>query len=371
MSIENAAAALGHIIDGRREEIARRWLERVQRDVARTPEVELTQLRDGVPDYLAALADLLLSGQTPTQLSTGPGVSRAWADVAREHGITRVRIGFDITQLIHEFVVLRQVIRDVAAEHAAFATGPETVLADILDAGISVAVKSYVEARDFEARRKQAEHIGFITHELRNPLSTASLMASQLRRQATPEQVRMFDVLERNLRKLGEMIDGVLLTQKLDAGKVGKVTSSPSVVRLGDVMDSALEGARTAASEKGLAFQVSYDPDVRVRVDPDLTRSAVQNVADNAARYTDSGGVEVTVDDRKEDVLIHVRDTCHGLSREELQTIFEPFERGSTPKPGTGLGLAIARRAVEAQGGAIGAESPGPSGCHFWIQLPK
>ena len=64
-------------------------------------------------------------------------------------------------------------------------------------------------------------------------------------------------------------------------------------------------------------------------------------------------------------------DTCEGLSPEELRTIFEPFKRGRSAKGGTGLGLAIARRAVEAQGGSIHGESPGPVGCRFSITLPK
>jgi signal transduction histidine kinase len=367
MNAENPALALGQLIDRQRDGIVRRWLERVDREFAQG-QVELTHLRDGIPDYLAALTQLLMSGQTAAQLAEGAGAATAWAKIAREHGITRVRIGFDIEQLVREFIVLRQVICGVAEEHGLGGAGTEAVLSDVLDAGVRLAVKAYVEARDFEARRKQAEHIGFLTHELRNPLSTVALTASQLRRQATPEQERMFDVLDRNLRKLGELIDSVLLTQKLEAGKV---PYQPSDVRLGDLMEAALEGARSTASEKGLEFRSSYDPEVRVRIDPNLTRSAIQNVADNAARYTDAGAVEVTVDDRKDDVVIHVRDTCHGISSEELRTIFDPFERGSTPKPGTGLGLAIARRAVETQGGAIGAESTGPSGCHFWIQLPK
>ncbi|MBX3261030.1 MAG: sensor histidine kinase [Labilithrix sp.] len=368
MNAEQSTLALGRVIERQRVDIERRWLERLEREIARAPEVALTHLRDGLPAYLEALAQLLLSNRTARQLSDGSGAEAAWADIAREHGITRVRIGFDITQLIHEFVVLRQVIRDVAEEHGVGDACAEAVLYDLLDAGIRVAVKSYVEARDYDARRRQAEHVGFLAHELRNPLSTAALAVSHLRRQATPGQGRLLDVLERNLRRLGELIDGVLLTQRLEAGKV---TCRPSELALGGVMDAALEGARTMASEKGLAFRASYDPEVRVRVDPDLTRAAVQNVADNAARYTDTGAVEISVDDREDHVVIHVRDTCHGISPEELRTIFEPFERGSTPKPGTGLGLAIARRAVEAQGGAIGAESPGPSGCHFWIRLPK
>jgi signal transduction histidine kinase len=79
----------------------------------------------------------------------------------------------------------------------------------------------------------------------------------------------------------------------------------------------------------------------------------------------------VTVDDRDEEFVVHVRDTCEGISEEELRTIFEPFERGASGKSGTGLGLAIAKRAVQVQGGSIQAESREGGGCHFWITLPK
>lgn len=367
MNEEDPTMALGRTIARQRQEIERRWLERLKREIVHDPHVGLTNLRDGLPDYLDAVARLLQSKRTERRRE-GPGAAKAWTKIAREHGITRVRIGFDVTQLLHEFSVLRQVIHDVAEEHGVSDAGAEATLSDLLEAGIRVAVKSYVEARDYDARRKQAEHLGFLTHELRNPLSTATLAAGQLRRQAPLGQSRLLDVLERHLRRLSELIDGVLLAQKLEAGKV---TRHPSEIRLGDVMESSLEGARATASEKGLAFHADYDPDVHLHVDPELTRSAVQNVVDNAARYTDTGVVEVSVDDRRDDVVIHVRDTCHGIPPEQIRTIFEPFERGSTLKPGTGLGLAIARRSVEVQGGTIGAESPGPSGCHFWIRLPK
>ena len=59
------------------------------------------------------------------------------------------------------------------------------------------------------------------------------------------------------------------------------------------------------------------------------------------------------------------------VTEEELNTIFEPFKRGHSGKVGSGLGLAIARRAVEAHGKTIHAESSGDSGCHFWFELPK
>ncbi len=360
------ALGLSEVIDRNRVEIERRWLERVQRDVCRTPGVELTHLRDGLPDYLVALVGLL------SQPSDGPNCAGngepIWSRVAREHGITRVRIGFDISQLIHEFVVLRHVIREIAAEQGLSVAGPDAILSDCLDGAIAAAVSAYVDTRDYEARRKQAENMGFLTHELRTPLSTATVAASHLRRHAAPEQSRVLDTLDRSLKRLADLIDSVLLTERFEAGKV---ESRPADVQLKDVIEPALEAAQRVAKQKGLTFRANYNPSLSVRVDPILTRSAIQNLTDNAAKYTDQGYVEVNVDERPEEFVVHVRDSCEGISMEELRTIFEPFERGTTGKSGTGLGLAIAKRAVQAQGGSIHAESCEASGCHFWITLPK
>ena len=360
-----AAKRLAEIIDKNRAEIERRWLEQVQRVLVKTPEVAITQLRDGIPDYLQALVKLLSSGG---EHEIGTTATSAWQDVAREHGITRVRIGFDISELVREFVILRHVIDTVVEEKQETEHGPAALLADSLDAAIMAAVQAYVDARDHQARRTQAQNIAFLTHELRNPLSTAVLALAQLHRHAHPEQRALLDTLERSTKKLSELIDSVLLTQTLE---VGKVEVRPTEVTLSQILEPALEASRQMASQKHLSFHASYDPNSTVKLDQLLTRSAISNLADNAAKYTDSGGVEITVEERSERLIVHFRDTCAGISADELQTIFEPFERGHTGKAGTGLGLAIARRAVEAQGGSIHAESSGKDGCHFWVDLPR
>ena len=361
---EVAAHQLARTIDDEMVEIERQWLERVQREIVRHPGVAITELRDGMPDYLRALVSLLSGGAEDLR---GDGKA-AWSTVAREHGVTRVRIGFDISELVREFIVLRHVIRDVMIKHHLLTEGPESVLADVLDGAIGAAVQAYVDARDYEARREQAKRIGFLTHELRNPLSTAILTASQLRKHVPAAEARVMDTLDRNLGKLAELVESVLLTQQLEAGEI---RSQPAEIKLAQVVEEALESARRVAAQKGLDLRVAYDPDATVTLDPILTRSAIQNLADNAAKYTDAGQVEISVQDRPDVLAVDVRDNCAGLSNEELRTIFEPFKRGKTEKAGTGLGLAIARRAVEVQGGSIHAESPGGSGCHFSITLPK
>jgi len=351
---------LASVISNRAKEIEQRWLDRVMSDIAGT-DVELTHLRDGIPDYLAALASFL-AGQTDQNGTEG------WARVAREHGITRVRIGFDIDQLVHEFVTLRVVIEEVAREDRVLTSEMSTPLADLIEAAIAESVRAYVEARDYEVRRLQAENIGFMIHELRNPLSAAVWAASMARNQTGSLQQSALDRLDRCLQRLTQLVDGVLLTEKLEAGRA---EPNWAEVQLGELLDESTATARKAAAEKGLAFEVHADRERKVRVDPELTRSALQNLVDNAVKYTDSGRVVLTIEDRDSVWSAHVRDTCPGLSQEELRTIFEPFRRGSTTKQGTGLGLAIARRAIEAQGGSIHADSTEATGCHFWFSMPK
>ncbi len=358
------ARRLGRLIEGELPEIERRWLERVQRDVSRAQGVELTQLRDGIPDYLAAMVALLKAADLDVR--NGRAKS-AWVGVAREHGITRVRIGFDISQLVHEFIVLRQVIGEIAEREPDLAAAKE-LISDIVEAAIGAAVQAYVEARDIEARRTQAENIGFLTHELRNPLTVAILTSSKLRSRIPPETAPLVEAVQRNLGRLSELIDSVLLTEKFEAGKV---EPKPADVELAPLIEDALEAARKVAEGKKVELHANYDPDLTARLDPFLTRSVIANLADNAVKYTDAGEVEVDVQDRSDQIVVSVRDSCPGLSPEELRTIFEPFKRGHSTKAGTGLGLAIARRAVEAQGGSITAESRGGAGCQFLVTLPK
>ncbi len=355
---------LADVIDQRRGTIEQRWLKRVMADVE-ARDVSLTALRSAMPDYLVALVRALHAGSHVE--SSGAAV---WAPLAREHAVTRVRLGFDIEQLVREFIALRQILFEVVAEAGLSQAWHTARLADLVESAVAVAVQTYIESRDFAARRLEAEHIGFITHELRNPLTTAELMASKLRPELplSEGQQRAFDLLIRSQRRIRELIEAVLQVERFDADEVDV---QPVNGRLSEFLAESIEGAEVAAAAKGIEFLVEPIPDILVRADPRLTNSVLGNLLDNAMKYTDGGLVKLAFDDIGDQIAVHVYDNCRGLSAEELRTIFEPFRRGGhSGKPGTGLGLAIARRAVEAQGGAIGAESA-TKGCHFWFTVPK
>ena len=362
----DARDALADVLERRTTDIVGRWLEVLEHEVV-TEGMSLTELRNGIVGYLHQLAVALRGEQAIV-----PGGMTAWRDVAREHALTRVRQGFDVTQLLHEFIVLRRTIFGILEEEngvASLTAGGELV-ADLVEAAVADSVATYVDARDFAARKAKAEHVGFITHELRNPLSAAMNAAARLALQPEVQTSSgsVLALLQRSLARLRTLVDRVLETERLAAGEL---EPKPVEMSLGALMVESLRLAQDRARAKGVTFRADFDPETVVFVDAQLSISAVQNVVDNAVKFTDRGSVEVTSEERDEDVVVHVWDNCTGLSQAEIATIFEPFERGHTHKPGTGLGLAIARKSVEAQGGRIGVESPDEHGCHFWLSLPK
>ena len=360
--------ALADAIDKRRHDIVERWARAVRAELS-DRELEPTALVDGIEDYLENIADLLRSDESTLE----DGGTQVWAQVAEEHAVTRVRQGFDVDQLVHEFVLLRKVLVDIVEEeHALTDWRQSDRIVDFIEAAVEAAVASYVQHRDYLAKRTEAEHIGFVTHELRNPLSTATLTVEQLRSvqpPASPTQEQLYHLLKRSLVRLRALIDKVLLVERLD---VGEVDYRPVQTTIGEILEPVLPAIVATAETKGVAFDRRFDAESVVHVDPVLTASAIQNLLDNAVNYTDAGRIALAVEQRADEIAVHVRDTCGGIPEQQLARIFEPFHRGSTRRPGSGLGLAIARRAVERQGGAIHAESSAKEGgCHFWLELPS
>jgi signal transduction histidine kinase len=358
--------ALAEFIDRRIPEILHRWSVASKTDLPET-EVSAHDLRNALPDYLHRIAGALRGDQTIEQ-----GGALAWSGVASEHAITRVRQGFDVDQLVREFIRLRQALLSVAADEHVELDGSQTQdIADLIDAAIAVGVRTYVQSRDYAARQREAEHIGFLSHELKNPLGTAKLAAGRLRRLSTATGgggMRELDILDQNLDRLRLLIDGVLNMERLESGQAETQRQS---MPLGDLLESPVAAADAAAREKGLTLATHVDAEARICVDRELATSAIGNVLDNAVKYTDQGTIEVSSEVRPDRVTLRVHDNCPGMSNEELSILFEPFRRGRSSQPGTGLGLAIARRALEAQGGSIGAESAEERGCCFWIELPR
>ena len=112
-----------------------------------------------------------------------------------------------------------------------------------------------------------------------------------------------------------------------------------------------------------------------IKADQEKIRQVIQNLIDNAVKFTDKGYVKVTINQEPESVLITVSDTGRGMSKEMQKQAFERFTRDESVKKeiqGTGLGLYIAREIVSAHHGEIWAESGGEGqGSRFFVRLRK
>jgi signal transduction histidine kinase len=188
----------------------------------------------------------------------------------------------------------------------------------------------------------------------------------------------MTDKVKTTIVKIRQSADGLiaLINTLLDLRKVdeGKMDFQFAKTNFLLLVGSLVEQLRPLADAKALEMKFSGD-ECMVNADEQKLRQVVQNLVDNAIKYTPSGTITVTVSDKKTAVVFAVEDSGLGISPSLLPHLFEEFVRDVRVKKeirGTGLGLYIAKRIVEAHHGRIWAESAGEGkGSRFLVELPK
>jgi signal transduction histidine kinase/ActR/RegA family two-component response regulator len=224
----------------------------------------------------------------------------------------------------------------------------------------------------FDAKR---EFVDRLSHELRTPLNTMLGFG---------ELLSMDDVSARHREwitmtlQAGRQLVG-LLDEVGDAARIEARTLSLSLgaVRLDTVIADVLQLVRPLAMSCGVRLAPAPPPDgtAFVRADEQRLRQVLLNLLDNAVKYNHpAGSVEVTVARQPGDRFrICVTDTGRGIEAQDLDPMFQPFERLDAAQAGvagTGLGLALSRDLTEAMGGSAGVSSTPGEGSTFWIELP-
>ena len=230
-----------------------------------------------------------------------------------------------------------------------------------------------------EARRAKEEFVARVSHELRTPLNMIVGFSEVIMR--SPEMygpdlpgALLADVaaIHRNSVHLSELVDDVLDLSQVDAGRVAL---SREWIRAGELVRSAVEAVRGLFDTKGLSVEVEIeDEGLPLFVDATRIRQVIINLLGNAGRFTERGGVAVSVCPLEDEVVISVQDTGPGIAPEEQKKLFEPFYQAQSllrgHKGGTGLGLSISKRFVEMHGGRIWLESQVSRGSTFSFALP-
>ena len=215
-----------------------------------------------------------------------------------------------------------------------------------------------------------------ISHELRSPLARLSVALDLARKRAGPAAAGDHDRIEREAKRLNEMIGQLLALSRWesDGDRLRAETFDLSALVREVAADADFE-----AQGRNCSVVFEECDACAMRGTPQLLRSAVENVVRNAVRYTPEGtAVKISLRCRREggagEAVITVRDEGAGVPAESLQEIFRPFYRMDDSRTretgGTGLGLAITERAVRLHGGTVKAENLSGGGFVVEMRLP-
>jgi signal transduction histidine kinase/CheY-like chemotaxis protein len=240
-----------------------------------------------------------------------------------------------------------------------------------------LAGRALAEARDQAeaANRAKSRFLAMVSHEIRTPLNGILGMADLLGdTSVTQEQASYLKAVKTSGETLLSLIAEILDFSKIEAGRLD-LAARPFA--LAASVEEAVELLGPRAQAKGLEICCYVDERLPARVIGDAARlrQVLFNLAGNAIKFTERGGVSIIVEpgEQQEAIAISVRDTGIGISPDDQARIFLEFEQadGSSTRKfgGTGLGLAISKRIVESMGGSIAVDSAPGEGAEFRMIL--
>jgi signal transduction histidine kinase len=228
------------------------------------------------------------------------------------------------------------------------------------------------EAESQNERKSQQLSMAF--HEIRNPLCIIKTSSELLEDKDCPltEEVKQkhLHFIQNATNKMQDILEDILTFGKLECDKF---TTTPTPLELLAFCQQLVDTIQMTSGEKYTLNCISSHSQIQACLDDRLLWLILNNLLSNAIKYSPKGGiVSLNISATEELVSFQVSDRGIGISQEDLQNLFEPFQRAKNVGkiPGTGLGLAIVKRLVELQNGQILVDSELRKGTTFTVTLP-
>lgn len=357
---------LGELIETHHTELLSNWHREVGL-FAGAEQLDAPTITDHIPQLLTELSENLRSDGTGAKLIGSPA----------EHGVQRWRVGFDITEVVAEYGILRTCIYRLAEKHnLPLATNIACIVNTVFDKAIAQAIKAYATHMTVELQKRREEHLSFVIHDLRTPLQAISLATTTLERSQPDEsKTELFtssvSMLRRNIGRLDALIKRVLQEE----GNL-QFDDSPKLERrefdLWSLVESTIQDLYPIANDAHTTLINNVPSDMTIFADARLLGQVFQNLISNALKFTPDGKITVGASTANGGARCWIQDTGDGIDGERLDKIFDKLETDQQPdKRGVGLGLAIVKQIVELHGGTVRVESRVGEGSTFTLEIPQ